>query len=347
MAFAGPIHTGAALLPILAVMAQRTILCPGQGAQSVGMGKAWHDHSAEARAVFARADALLGHRLGAPLSTLCFEGPADRLNQTDVSQPAIYVCSVASWVGLLARWGAGAHASMAEAGIVGTAGLSLGEYTALHVAGAFTFEDGLELVVLRGRAMQDAADAVKNPDGSPGSGMVALIGADAAQAEGVCAEARRTDVLVPANFNAPGQVVISGHMSACKRAVEVAAAMGLRAAPLPVAGAFHSSIMQPAADRLRAALAKTSIKPLSPACPVVSNVTGVAHDPSPESVREKLVAQLTHPVLWDQGCKWLLGELAPRAHGTVEHHELAPGRTLAGLMRRIEKTAKVETHDEP
>jgi [acyl-carrier-protein] S-malonyltransferase len=195
--------------------------------------------------------------------------------------------------------------------------------------------------VLRGRAMQDAADAVKNADGSPGSGMVALIGADPELAARVCDEARGMDVLVPANFNAPGQVVISGSSAACGRAVDVASAMGLRATKLPVAGAFHSPIMQPAAERLRGALAKTPMLP--PRCPVVSNVTGKAHDPDPAMIRERLVAQLTHPVLWEQGCRWMLGE----GNAGSELHELAPGKTLAGLMRRIEKNAKVHTHDEP
>jgi [acyl-carrier-protein] S-malonyltransferase len=329
-------------------MTSRIVLCPGQGAQFVGMGKAWIDRSPEARSVFDAADRLLGDRLGSPLSRLCFEGAADRLNQTDVSQPAIFVCSMACWAGLLATWGAGPGGCVEESHLTATAGLSLGEYTALCLAGAFTFEAGLELVVLRGRAMQDAADAVRNPDGSPGSGMVALIGADAAQADQVCAEARGVggDVLVPANFNAPGQIVISGHITACQRAIEVAGKLGLRATALPVAGAFHSPIMQPAADRLAAALAKTPIKP--PRCPVMSNVTALPHAPETAAggtieaaIRARLVAQLTHPVRWAEDCTYLSG------HMKGEYHELAPGKTLAGLMRRIDKSIKVETHDEP
>lgn len=329
-------------------MPPRIILCPGQGAQFVGMGKAWYDRSPEARSFFDRADAILGNRLGASLTRLCFEGPVERINRTDVSQPAIYVTSLACWAGLMAQWGFPPDAPAPEAGVTAAAGLSLGEYTALALAGTFSFEAGLELVVLRGRAMQDAADAVRLPDGSPGSGMVALIGADAAQAEAVCAEARGSDVLVPANFNAPGQIVISGHIAACQRAVEVAGGMGLRATALPVAGAFHSPIMQPAADRLREALAATPMQP--PRCPVMSNVTGLPHE-SPtgtavsgsieQSIRDRLVAQLTHPVLWEQGCRHLAG------HFKGDYAELAPGKTLAGLMRRIEKSIKVETHDDP
>lgn len=325
---------------------QRIILCPGQGAQTVAMGKAWYDASAEARAVFDEAERILGGRLGAPLSALCFSGPAERLNQTDVSQPAIYVCSVACWRGLLAAWGCGPGAGATECGLAATAGLSLGEYTALHLAGVFDFAAGLELVALRGRAMQDAADAIKAPDGSPGSGMVALIGADEAQANEVCDLARGADVLVAANFNAPGQVVISGSIQACRRAVEVAGQRGLRAAPLPVAGAFHSPLMEPAAARLAAALAKTPMKP--PVCPVASNVTGKGHETAPESgrtiedtIRTRLVDQLTMPVRWDEGCRWLAANIRG------QWHELAPGKTLMGLMRRIDKTIKVETHDEP
>lgn len=337
-------------------MPPRLILCPGQGAQFVGMGKAWHDKSPEARAVFERADKLLGNRLGAPLSKLCFEGgggPTERLNLTDVSQPAIYISSIACWHGLLAAWGAGSSGGAIESHVLATAGLSLGEYTALHIAGAFSFEDGLELVVLRGRAMQDAADAIKQPDGTPGSGMVALIGADEAQANELCAkvlaeepgsESRGTQILVPANFNCPGQIVISGSIAACNRAVELAATSGLRAQPLPVAGAFHSPLMAPAAERLAAALKKTPIKP--PRCPVMSNVTGSQHTATPggtieDSIRARLVAQLTSPVRWEANCRTLI------AHHKGELHELAPGRSLMGMMRRTDKSAKVETHDEP
>lgn len=308
------------------------------------MGKAWFDASAEARAVFATADRVLGNRLGAPLTELCFAGPAERLNQTDVSQPAIFTASYASWRGLLARWQYG----NGETPLAAAAGLSLGEYTALAVAGAISFEDGLELVTLRGRAMQDAAEATP-------SGMVALIGADEAQAEQVCEQARGGEVLVCANFNAPGQIVISGTKAACERAVTVASGMGLRATALAVAGAFHSPIMAPAAERLAAALSKTTVSPAR--CPVLSNVTGVPHaaENFAAVVRGALVDQLTKPVRWAQNCSWLAGNVigvSGSKGGEVgavgaEAHELAPGKTLAGLMRRIDKNVKVTTHDEP
>lgn len=322
----------------------RVMLAPGQGAQVVGMGKAWAGASVEAARVFEEADRLLGDRLGAPLSELCFAGPAERLNQTDVSQPAIYVASVACWRGLLSgAWQAGATKGVEEAGVVMTAGLSLGEYTALHLAGAFSFEEGLELVVLRGRAMQDAAEAEP-------SGMVALIGADEGQAQGVCDEAKGGDVLVCANFNAPGQVVISGSKGACERAVGVASAKGLRATALAVAGAFHSPLMAPAAQRLREALKRATLT--APRCEVMSNVTGKPHAPAnglgiEDSIRARLVEQLTSPVRWAEGCVDLIARASARGAGQVEYHELAPGKTLAGLMRRIDRNVKVETHDEP
>lgn len=296
------------------------------------MAKAWAGSSSEARRVFDEADRILGSRLGTPLSRLCFDGPADRLNQTDASQPAIYTASVAAWRGLLAKWSFG----NGEIPLAATAGLSLGEYTALHIAGAISFEDGLELVTLRGRAMQDAAEAQQG-------GMVALVGADEAQAQQVCDQARGSEVLVCANFNAPGQIVLSGHKTACERAAKVATEMGLRPTVLTVAGAFHSPLMQPAADRLRAALDKTPIR--EPRCPVVANVTAQPHASAAGDwtgpVRKLLVEQLTSPVRWSESCRWMA------ANVKGDYHEVAPGRTLAGLMRRIDKAIKVATHEEP
>src|SRR5262245_25324339 len=213
---------------------QTILLCPGQGAQALGMGRKWAEASAAARATFEEADRALGNALGAPLSDICFNGPAERINQTDVSQPAIYVCSVACHRGLVER-----HGPMS---IIATAGLSLGEYTALHLAGVFDFVQGLKLVATRGRLMQDAAVASKG-------GMVALIGADDAQAQAVCDQSAQGQVLVCANYNAPGQIVLSGHAQACGRALHAASDMGLKATALTVAGAFHSELMRPAADQ--------------------------------------------------------------------------------------------------
>ncbi len=305
------------------------ILCPGQGAQTVGMGKAWVDSSPEAARVFNRADEILGDRLGARLSALCFDGPADTLNRTDIAQPALYVTGVACF--------RAAFADLKPENLGAAAGLSLGEYTALHIAGAFSFEDGLELVTLRGRAMQDAAEASD-------SSMVALIGADEQQANAVCDAARGDGVLVPANFNAPGQIVISGSMEACDRAVEAAAEAGLRATKLSVAGAFHSPLMQPAADRLAQALADTPIT--EPSCPVVSNVTARPHAADSgvdfaSKLRSLLVEQLTSPVRWAESCLWLSQNVSG------DYHELAPNKVLSGLMRRIERSIRVDNHDAP
>lgn len=303
-----------------------TVLCPGQGAQVVGMGRAWHDAHTAARDTFAAADEVLGDSLGAPLSKLCFEGPVDRLNATDVSQPAIYVTSIACWRALVEQWGTAPD-------MVAAAGLSLGEYTALHLAGAFSFEDGLRLVAQRGRFMQDAAQASKGS-------MVALIGADEQAANAVCAEASQGEVLVPANFNAPGQIVLSGDADACARAVEVASARSLRATPLAVAGAFHSALMEPAAHRMSEALDGVAWHAL--AFPVVANVTAQPHDSSdPQSIKQLLVEQMTAPVRWSESCEWL-GQ-----HTSGAYHELAPGKVLSGLMRRINREIKVVNHDQP
>jgi [acyl-carrier-protein] S-malonyltransferase len=323
-----------------------TILCPGQGAQAIGMGKVWFDASAEARATFASADALLAahpawapHASGVALSTLCFSGPAERLNQTDASQPAIFTASIACYRGLLAQSGS----TPADQPLTAAAGLSLGEYTALCVAGAISFEDALSLVTLRGRAMQDAADSPQARAGGGGT-MLALIGATEEQATEICEKARGSEVLVCANFNAPGQIVLSGHKAACDRAAPIASGMGLRATPLTVAGAFHSPLMAPAANRLAQALAGVTIK--EPRCRVMSNVTGLPHaaDPGrslPDTIRVRLVEQLTHPVRWAQNAAWLASNTKD------EFVELAPGKTLAGLMRRISKETKVVSHDVP
>lgn len=308
------------------------ILCPGQGAQCVGMGRAWFESSPRAAEVFAAADDILADSLGAPLSELCFTSDADTINRTDVAQPALYTVAVASYH----AWVDGAAPPLAA-----TAGLSLGEYTALHIAGALSFADGLRLVALRGQAMQDAARAVD-------SSMIVLVGADESQAAQVCDTVTRDHpdlILVPANYNAPGQVVLSGHSQACDLAVEAATQASLRAIKLDVAGAFHSPLMAPAAEKLSKAL--ESVDFCNPICPVLSNVTGRPHgDESPDQpisdqIKVGLVAQLTSPVRWDSCCRWL----AQSTSGA--YHELAPGKVLAGLARRIDRSIKVTTHDTP
>ncbi len=301
------------------------ILCPGQGAQAVGMGKAWHQVSDAAAKTFKEADEILGDSLGAPLSELCFEGPTERLNRTDITQPGLYTCGVASYRGMVQM-----HGPMP---IAVAAGLSLGEYTALHLAGAFDFAQGLKIVALRGKLMQEAAERID-------SSMVALIGADEQQAQAICDEAAQGEVLVTANFNAPGQIVLSGHTSACERAIEAAQAKQIRATSLTVAGAFHSPLMQSAADELSEALSSITIEDLK--TQVWSNVTGKPHDPqNSELLRQRLVEQLISPVRWDETCHQLALE------GTIQFHELAPSGVLRGLMRRINRNVKVHKHDEP
>ena len=301
------------------------ILCPGQGAQAVGMGSDCANTFPEAKAVFDEADEILGDSLGGSLSSICFAGPPERLNQTDVSQPAIYTCSIASYRGLIEQVG--------KMEISAAAGLSLGEYTALHLAGVFGFADGLRLVARRGQVMQEACEASQ-------SGMVALVGADEQQAEEVCQRAGQEQVLVFANFNAPGQVVLSGHVEACQRAASIASDMGLRASILTVAGAFHSPLMQLAADKMAEAL--DGIEFNDPEFPIWSNVTAQPHEAeNPEQIKHKLVQQIVKPVKWAQSCVQILTE------NQDEYHELAPGTVLRGLMRRIDRSVKVSSHDKP
>lgn len=286
------------------------------------MGLSWHDRSAAAAKVIETADHLLKHHFDRPLSEYIFNNAdAATLSRTDIAQPAIFVTSIACWAGITDL------AITNPDQLAVAAGLSLGEYTALTVAGAISFEDALRLVTLRGRAMQDAAHA---SDG----GMVALIGADEATAEEVVQATRENDVLVAANFNAPGQVVLSGASAAIDRAASFAAdEKKLRVAKLDVAGAFHSPLMEPAAERLAQALQDTQIN--LPSVPVLSNVTGKPHEMG--SVRDLLVRQLTSSVRWADCCNYIR-QTYPDASWT----ELAPGKTLTGIMRKIDRKIKVQ-----
>jgi [acyl-carrier-protein] S-malonyltransferase len=211
------------------------------------------------------------------------------------------------------------------------AGLSLGEYTALHLAGAFTFEEGLKLVAARGRYMQEAAVA------SP-SGMVAILGADEAAVGELCKKAALDEVLVPANFNAPGQIVVSGSKGACERMVAEATCAGVKATPLVVAGAFHSPLMRPAADRMKLELDRVNFRPLT--ATVYSNVTAEPHVDS-ESIKELLIRQIVAPVQWERTMKTLVG--ADGSGDDARFVELAPGRTLAGLAKRINRRLPIES----
>ena len=296
------------------------------------MGKEWMNEYPASAQTFAAADEIVELGTIGSLTRLCFEGPAEHLNRTDVSQPALFATAVASYQALLERWGG--------VELEATLGLSLGEYTALHLAGVFGFKDGLRLVATRGRLMQEAAEASEG-------GMVALVGADEEQATQLCEEARGDDILVPANFNAPGQIVVSGSASACDRAMEAAGKMGLRASRLSVAGAFHSPLMAPAAEGMAKALEEVEIQPLSTV--VYSNVTGQPHEPdNPELLKQRLIEQLTSPVRWSEDCQALAATLAGMAEDErPQVHELAPGKVLKGLFRRIDKNVKVTSHDQP
>jgi [acyl-carrier-protein] S-malonyltransferase len=292
------------------------LLCPGQGAQHVGMGKDFHSQFGVAARVYETADKALGFAL----SKLCFEGPEERLSKTDVAQLAIFVTSVAIFETLLELKKASAPDF--------AAGLSLGEYTALHLAGVFSFEDGLKIVKARGQLMQAAAQA------GP-STMLALIGADEAGATAVCAQAAEGEVLVPANYNTPGQIVLSGAIGACQRAIAVAESKGFKSIPLKVAGAFHSPFMQSAADQMAEVLAPITFLP--PKVPVISNVTAAPHADA-ASMKSLLVKQIIAPVRWYQSIEAL------RAKGVDTWIELGPGRTITGMMKKIDRRASVQNY---
>lgn len=281
------------------------------------MGKDYYDASSKAREIFDVANDVIGF----DLRSVSFDGPEDRLNQTDISQPAIYVTGVAC------HQAAVATGKFDPEQVTAFAGLSLGEYTALHLAGAFSFVDGLKLVAARGRYMQQAAEAVP-------SGMVAIMGGDETAITALCEEAAGGEVLAPANFNAPGQIVVSGSKAACSRALAAAEAKGLKAVELKVAGAFHSPLMQPAADRMRAELDQIDFK--TPARPVYANVTAQPHGDA-ASIKDRLVQQIVAPVRWEQTMQTLVGQ-SPEGR----YIELAPGRTLAGLMKRISRRLPIE-----
>jgi len=293
-------------------------LFPGQGAQQVGMMADLAQASAAAREIFHRADEQLGYSL----SQICFNGPADRLDTTEISQPAMFVCSVAAWEAMKEALGDNAP----EATVC--AGLSLGEYTALHVAGAIDFASALDLVCKRGKFMQESAQ-------SNAGGMVSIIGLEEQKVRELCSTAAEGEVLIPANFNCPGQIVISGTANACKRAIELAPQFGASAAiALKVAGAFHSSLMAEAAKKLSEVIEKVNFN--APKIPVIANVDASPYQDA-KSIKDKLIRQMTEPVLWEQSMRRLLDE------GVEKFYEIGPGKVLAGLMRRINRQIKVES----
>ncbi len=298
--------------------AKVAFLFPGQGAQTVGMGAAVCAKAPAARALFDRASAVLGY----DLYTLCAEGPAAELDSTVYSQPALFVASLAALEQLKQ------DAPELVSGCTAAAGLSLGEYTALVFAGVMDFEAGLRVVQERGRAMQDAADAAS-------SGMVSILGMEREQIESLCAEARGGETLEIANLLCPGNIVVSGHTPACERIAELATAAGaMKVIPLAVAGAFHTSLMQSAVERLQKALADVPMK--SPRIPVVSNVDAQPHD-DPGEIRELLIRQVCSPVRWEDSMRYLLDK-----QGITQFYELGPGRVLCGLLKRIARKVPCE-----
>ena len=295
-------------------MTTQAAIFPGQGAQLVGMGRDVADAHPVAARTFAQADEVLGFEL----SKLCFEGPAERLDATDIQQPAIFTTSVAVFRAGLAvgRFRENSFAAMG--------GLSLGEYTALHLAGAMSFEDGLRLVVRRGQLMQQAAEQTAG-------GMVSLLGLDEEQVLALCERVAGSGRVRPANFNCPGQIVISGDKAACEAAVKLADEFGCRAVPLKVAGAFHSELMRPAAEGLKPALAACAFR--APIIRVVANVDAGYHD-DPASIRESLYRQVINPVRWQACVQRLI------ADGCTEFVEIGPNRHLTGMMRKIDRQMK-------
>ncbi len=293
-------------------MAKVAFLFPGQGAQAVGMGKGLHDELPAARALFDRANDLLGFDLKA----ICFDGPPEALEATDVSQPAIYVASLAALESLKAT------DPDLVASAAGAAGLSLGEYTALVFAGSLDFETGLKVVRRRGQAMQAAALATP-------SGMTSIIGLDEAAIDQLCARVAPEGRLWKANLLGPGNVVVSGERPALEAVEAAATELGAaRVIPLAVAGAFHSPIMKSGAESLDEVLAGVTFRP--PRIPVYSNVDAAPHD-DPAGIRPKLIAQVVGEVRWEQSLRRML------ADGFDTFYEVGPGRVLTGLLKRIDR----------
>lgn len=291
-------------------MSKTALLFAGQGAQVVGMGKDLAATFPTAQAWFDRANAALGY----DLTTICFHGPDAELTKTENAQPGIFLVS---WIAfeLLKE-------TVPNLKFDATAGLSLGEFTALTAAGGLSFADGLRVVRQRGRFMQEACETTQG-------GMAAIIGLDAAATRAACTEAG----VALANLNCPGQIVISGATDRISKACELAKARGAkRAIPLPVAGAYHSPLMAGAQPKLQAELERITLS--APSVPVISNVTAEPHT-TPDQVAARLIEQVTSSVRWEDSMRYLL------AQGFTRFIELGPGTALAGFMKRINKEAQL------
>jgi [acyl-carrier-protein] S-malonyltransferase len=300
-------------------MSKLALLFPGQGSQSVGMGRVLFETSAAARAVFEEADAVLG----LPLSRLCFEGPEEDLKLTANTQPAILTHSIAAFRDLELRF------SERLAGAAFAAGHSLGEYSANVAAGALRFAEALRLVRQRGRLMQEAVPA--------GVGaMAAVIGLPAEEVEAACREAAQQEVVGPANFNSPEQTVIAGHAAAVTRASEICRSRGAkRVLTLAVSAPFHCALMAPARERMRPLLEAAEFR--DSRIPVVTNVDARA-GAGQAYLRDALLRQMDSPVRWVESVRRLVADGVDRAL------EIGPGNVLAGLVRRIDRGVAVESY---
>lgn len=289
------------------------ILFPGQGAQAVGMGRWLCEHHASAKQYFDRASEVLGY----DLARLCSDGPVEQLNETEFSQPALFVVGIAAAEVLRET-----QPERIES-ITAAAGLSLGEYTAVCFAGGLRFEDGVRLVQRRGQAMQAAANAVS-------SGMASVIGLDLDVLQGVCDEARQDgEVLQPANLLCPGNIAVSGHKVALERLVPVAENAGaMKVVPLSVAGAFHTDLMQPAVESLVEALQEMPIA--NTQIPVYSNVDAKPHQSASE-IKDLLSRQVVGSVLWEASIRQMV------ADGIEKFEEVGTGRVLRGTLKRINR----------
>ena len=286
----------------------------GQGSQYVGMGKDLYAQFPAAKEMFDRADEILGY----PLSKICFEGPEEKLKQTKNTQPAIFLHSVVLWNLLKPKSAYGGPAM--------TAGHSLGEYSALVAAGAMLFDDGLKLVRLRGELMQKAGEE------NPGT-MAAVIGLEPKVVGEICCSAGKTGIGQAANFNSPGQVVISGSIAGVRKAMEIAKERGAKLVKeLVVSGAFHSPLMQSAKDGLKVALDSAHVNDAN--VPVYTNVTAKPVRKA-EEIRAMLCEQVTSPVRWEESIRAMVGD------GATKFIELGPGKVLQGLVKRIAPNVEI------